>query len=571
MLAFLSFYKVDTEIWGRKESAPTSQSYPDHDDGLNFEEVKQIGFKVEKPMIPDENSKFGVGGPHNNIEDSLKAWTCVDTEGTGPVGLASATDWVTNYKHAGVFYRYGLEEYNYSITKKAGIPERTRYNWGRGCGDGLSRDMVKKDARPDSTDCHAWNCNAEKVSHFLIDGNCNLRDGDDLDYYSDGCGEVTMNIFTGAGDPPPRYDEDQRVNGEGPCTVVYDDISKIDNTPSWNSQDPYKARDAVLKCYEDNFIDGLECPVFLDGERVLDSEGNQTYEPGPCLNTNDWIYAVHRRYYKVKVPKTFWSCGETVGEGSDRENGTEICTAKWPCVKCCGQLYPDRVNWNGDPWPGPLVGCSKCTGGDYMAKELHGWYGCNNWYVDCGNWCRKGPNYDDDPANFCCEQPPTPNRHCINDPDKCCKKGWDIFGNPGKCLEPYEWNGQGCWGGGFGQPGNGNELWCNQDGVLGGEKHSPFQKGFLWYTYFGNAPDTQQGNYGRYSCYTSNSRGCGTIITKCCKADEEDSNGNPVDPEDLEDFIPCEIIAIRKIKETKTIDIELGEIPVKITLRSPDC
>ena len=49
--------------------------------------------------------------------------------------------------------------------------------------------------------------------------------------------------------------------------------------------------------------------------------------------------------------------------------------------------------------------------------------------------------------------------------------------------------------------------------------------------------------------------------------DKTPPNGN----REAGDFISCELIAIPRIRENKPIEIDMGELPVKITLRSPDC
>ena len=531
ILVFLSFYQADCGDWllPPGSSAPKSQSWP-----LPWSEVKRIEFELKKPEIPDD---YGTGGVHSDIEESLKAWTCVYAQPTEQDDHRE----VTKFEEAGVFYRYTQDEYNYSIVKQVGWADKNYKSCPRSGFDyNMERLMIARDQqklRDEETkdECHPDPSDARAFVHhpLLASNGCNWL----ADVIEDPCGgEVTMDIFTGAGAPPPRYDIDKRVKPD--CMVKYDDISKITDGMT-------KARDHILACYGGGGhpSGGVECPVLdKDGEPVLGPDGKPTYKPGPCLNDEDWIFAVHREFYKFKVPKTFYSCGETIGEGGD----LDVCNAQWPCTECCG-LVPSHS-------ASVLVGCSKCTDGNFIVPDEVGaqWHNSN-----CV--CRKGDDIESEPANLCCEEK-IPNQVCINNPLFC----QDENGN---------WNGRGCeW---LPQTGGGdprdNELECWLKGALPGEKHSPFQKGYLWYTHFGLIPERWAGYWHNreFRCWVNRYQDCWDRITSCCKVDEDKTppNGN----REAGDFLSCELIAIPRIKKDKPIDIKMGGLPVKITLRSPDC
>lgn len=524
ILVFLSFYEADANDWilPPRASAMSSQSWP-----LDFQLTKKIEFELKKPEIPDD---YGTGGVHSSIGESLKAWTCVYAQPTEEEDHREST----SFEEAGVFYRYTQEEYNYSIVKQVGWSDRNYKSCSDDFDYNMDRNMRAIDAekaRDEETkdECHPDRGDpAGFVHHSLLNFvNCKWMD----DVIEDACGgEVTMNIFTGAGQPPPRYDTEQRVKDD--CMVKYDDISKITDGMT-------KARDHILDC---SSAEGVECPVLANDEPVLGPDGKPTYKPGPCLNDEDWIFAVHREFYKFKVPKTFYSCGEKIEDG-------DVCNAQWPCLECCG-----LVERGGGLSP-ILMGCSKCTDGNFIVPdwEMGGYFGHASRCV-----CRKGDDIKSEPANLCCEDK-VPNAICINFPELC----QDTDGN---------YNGGGCDyldQGGF-DPRN-TKDWCYLKGALPGEKHSPFQKGYLWYTYFGLIPERWAGYWHNreFRCFVRYYDHCWDRITSCCKMDEDKAppNGN----RETEDFIPCSLIAIPRIKEHKPIKINMGELPVKITLRSPDC
>ena len=537
ILVFLSFYtakSLGTWLDPPEASAMKSHSWP-----LEFELNKKIEFELKKPIIPDD---YGTGGVHSDIEESLKAWTCVYAK---PIEGQDHRE-VTNYEAAGVFYRYTQEEYNFSTVKQAGWSDRNYKScYGRGFNYNMDRVMAERDLGklldPDTKDeCHPdrsdWR---DFVFHPLLNGgSCDWWD-DEID---DACGgEVTMDIFTGAGAPPPRYDVEQRVKDD--CMVKYDDISKVTNGMT-------KARDHILAC---SVAAGVECPVLDDeDEPVLDEDGEPTYKEGPCLNDEDWIFAVHREFYKFKVPKTFYSCGETIGEGSDPDAGNngDVCNAKWPCTKCCGLVPHGEMG-------SFLEGCSKCTDGNFIVHDggldniiggLH--------HARCV--CRKGDDIESEPANLCCSDR-VPNEMCLNNPEMCK-------------FQDGTYNGMGCnQHQAFPADERNTGEWCYLNGALAGEKHSPFENGYLWYTHFGLIPERWAGyrHNWEFRCYTELDENCWDRISSCCIVDEDKTppNGN----REAGDFISCELIAIPRIRENKPIEIDMGELPVKITLRSPDC
>ena len=524
ILISISFYTaaLHDQLIGFGGSAATMQSYP-----LDFRLIKRIDFKLDKETVP---TGYGIGGVHADMEDSLKAWTCVRSRQTTDDPRYSKYKQWTDYLSAGVYYRYSYPNiYDYEIEKKVGVYDEPNYRDDCTRADEtFGEEMKEVDPRYDCLPIPMdWRFRGSK----WIDGDCNLKDVDpDCDGKS-----INMTIFTGAGSPPPRYDVGQRVKPN--CTIIYDDISNLNVAGK-------EARDSILRCYKEGRLEppeSIKCYELDDeGERVQDKDGKDKFEI--CLQDDKYIYAVHREYFKVDVPDPMYSCGETIGKGGD----LDVCTAQWPCEKCCG-LVPEGGNPDDPDAIWHHIGCSKCT---EFQKE---YYHANDGFQRCRNLCKE---------DFCCGFE-VPNPNCLDENGKV-----DILlcGFWNDLMQPPQYF--------FTGPGNivgipGSTCWdpytCTINGYLPGPKHSPYQKGYLWQTYFGWRPYFDPSRtYDGISCYhpVATPAGCFGMpnqIDKCC-IDEDDS-----------DYIPCTFIGIPRVTDSDPLDIDLGPIPVDITLRSPVC
>jgi len=550
-LISVSFYQADLGRWGDASgSAPFSTSWL-----IPFEKhlIRKIDFEFARETVP---AGYGVGGFHTTVEDSMKAWTCIkrnvsDNDGTSSRGFREAPDLVS----AGVFYRYSLDEYKYDIEKKVGVSDLPVWGlWDDPCDD--ADDLFNRNFKPAKpAECEPQDPRDKLIGSGYGDGQCNLKDLNPAPCNEPPTGNkvISMNIFTGDGSPPPRYDVGQRVGNRvkaEPCTIIYDDISMLAGRTRDNILDCYKDEDGKIK---PETPDSIKCPVLDDkGDPELDPE---TQEPifELCLQHEKYIYAVHRRYFKVKIPDAFYSCGEYI---ADDDDGL-ICDKKWPCVTCCG-LVPSDMGQSH-------VGCAKCKNFEkvILANGV------------CATECKD---------SFCCGKE-VPNPWChdadgkldLNMPGCCNPRDGD-----GNCMYMAlnfipGVDGSSCW----------DPFVCTIKGYLPGEKHSPYEKGFLWQTYYGWRPETSLGDYyasNRFSCYDedlANTCVAGVWqLIDCClpKIRVLDKDGKPVVDKDGKpvfendpDYIPCVLVAVPRAPEAKPLPIDIGGIPVKITLRSPEC
>ena len=523
ILISISFYTaaLHDQLIGFAGQAATMQSYP-----LDFRLIKRIDFKLDKETVP---TGYGIGGVHADMEDSLKAWTCVRSRQTDDDYRYTKYKQWTDYLSAGIYYRYSYpEKYDYEIEKKVGVYDETieRDQCVRG-DQAFGDDMKEVDP---NYDCLPIPMDWRYVSSRWIDADCNLKDVEPE------CGRdsIRMTIFTGAGSPPPRYDVGQRVGKAGPCTIIYDDISNLNVAGG-------DARESILRCYKEGRLEppeSIKCYELDDeGKRVQDEDGKDKFEI--CLQDDKYIYAVHREYFKVNVPDPMYSCGETIGKGGD----LDVCTAQWPCETCCG-LVPE----GGDPDDPDAVwlhiGCAKCT---KFKKEVYADVAGN---MRCRNYCTE---------DFCCGYE-IQNPYCLDENGKT---------DPNLCgdFDPEA----GFWYNGpfgiLGIPGSycDNPWTCTINGYLPGPKHSPYEHGYLWQTYYGWRPflDPHR-TYDGISCFhpVRSPASCIRLadrIDGCCIGED--------DP----DYIPCTLIGIPRVTDSEPLDIDLGPIPVNITLRSPVC
>ena len=541
---------------------------------LDFEEVYQKTFPNDRGVIP---AGFGLGGVHADIKDAIKAWTCVKN---GPDGV----EYTTDYEAANVFYRRDLEDekYWYDIKKEVGesrpfpahlsLSERAtgRFNNDRVC-------FKEPPCVDPPNDCCPG---ADFVPHSherINDETCGFED------QIQPCGEesIKARIFTGAGHPPARYDIEQRVHvfeadpadpdcgeeGKPRCCAGLIDVDDL-----------FRPTEDYLKdCYPDFDENdtlvlsssppaGVNADIPLEVICAVDEEGIifDPLQPQPtgrriaklklCLK-DGYIYTAHRPQLEVYIPETgFFSCGEpigkvdraVIGEYPDGPEEQDLCKAEWPCETCCG-LVPDQLFSGGlDPLY-HQVGCSHCE--DYECGPWHD-YWCNETDLILPH-CTKGPLCCPDKwPNTACIDPDTgqidPFLCGFNDPEGNYVYNGPMFHNnipSTTCEDPF---------------------WCYLDiSWMAGTKHSPWENGYLWQTYYGwytSFTDLMQIE-NPYGCHSYDTSGgiSPTFLSRCCS---KILDGQEIGISN----VPCELYIISKEESEQEITIDVGELPVTITL-----
>ena len=529
---------------------------------LDFEEVYQKTFPNDRGVIP---AGFGLGGVHADIKDAIKAWTCVKN---GRDGVTYTTDYIA----AEVFYKSGVDKYWYDIEKEVGesrpfpahlsLEERAT-----GRLDNTKPCIFEPPCTDPPDDC----CPDKKFvphSHDRINNDtCGFED------QIQPCGEdpIKARIFTGAGHPPTRYDIEQRVHvfeadpadpdcgeeGKPRCCAGLIDVDDL-----------FRPTEDYLKdCYPDfdeNDLQALGANANIPPEVICRVDANDNIIADDdfvtpavkvklCLK-EDYIYTAHRPQLEVYIPETgFFSCGEPIGKvdraviGEESDGGPEeqdLCKAEWPCETCCG-LVPDPEQVGGlDPLY-HQAGCSHCE--DY---ECSPWY--NNFCQETDlifPHCTKGP--------FCCPDK-WPNLNCVDengdidillcgfiDPVTDEYVFNDMRPHPNipdaDCTDPF---------------------WCYLDiSWMAGAKHSPWENGYLWQTYYGwytSFHDFVENPYG-CSSYDTSGGIIPTLLSRCCS---KTLNGEEIGISN----VPCELYIIPKESSDQEIVIDVGELPITITL-----
>ena len=462
------------------------------------------------------------------------------------------TRFVTDFEAAEVFMKAGAGtgKYWYDLVAKKGLqlPFMGELSFEEGSADYLATHLMVDDyldpKRPDPSPDGPSRCgNPEKVMSGSTATGTSFNPCR-LNYAIDGCDNTSIKIFTGAGDPAPRFDEDQRVK-----TIEVDEHGQ----PVDDETDPED--ETTTECVQ--YVDEL----FMLSEKFVDCIRDSGGEV-PEIDNCEALYYGHKEYIKLKdeLQETgFFTCGIPIGNvdrsliGTAGDKDMEFCycevngaiTDIWPIFDwVTGQRdanYTNKVlcempkdppdvngvtgyggNWTcsnfGAPefelcditWPdigvaygrgdSPNKYCGLVPddgGGGYESDE-------NFWAPAscsaCEDFkCQTGLPFDasidqpryyvsclDDEATHCCS-------FLVDNPDYDPNVNMFDFGTP---LPHPKIVNSACFP---------NQEYCSTYGYVGGAPHIPYEHGYIWHSVLGWHPDTAHSGdrlslEHRYSC-----------------------------------------------------------------------
>ena len=611
-LVGITFYKAELSYRDFEEKAEMKESYD-----LDFEEIysRSFGGFSAGATIPDG---YGTGGYMKKAnldtpEKALLAWSRVGDK--------------ADLHRAGYYYRFFQENYYYDVTQekndfgfdtyqyphdKSGVinPAGYAFSSGRGVFNADSCNGVGITSAPYGKVLQTWTCDPPDVDPIPSAAqNRKYRDvigpRDQLSSRIFTGGKTSSNMVSHMNDPyrksaywPPRFDEGQRVHGDG--TVDFDTFSHaiIDSTYTEDPNNP-----DTTECIPDfsgwpsygpDFcyatVDGRQ----YNGKKKITRNGTIGYafaERFRCLaeaaglgppEPDKYDYYVYRQKVQVVEAQKYENDGKWI---FDYETGRStpperidmgpfsfpICANekvgwedKWPATELVGTIMIARYKlWTADgvvevaPWE-VAGGCTKCMGEEFISSS-YVW--CDKTYSHCDG-AGPLPGYPDSSGY-------------IYRP--VCKCNAYICEPP--ILQPY-WQNVG--GNFFKKIPPRREQMSTGYQAAEGQFDSPYQKGYMWYTSYLHDVTGEKDN----TQFRIDPRRF-TVVSGCCChplfdkftheyagcADEwsfDESTGwvvpqGPPEQVDLS-LLGCKIIRIEKpISASGSVD--LGDLSVKISLK----
>ena len=540
--------------------------------------------------VPKEHSSgvdtpWSKGGMHTDLRTSVAAWTNFDSrkdEQSNTSYNQTGKRFETDFEAAEVFYKAAGSIYWYDILARGGksLPFIGELEYDPALVEHLATDKmvddpIGQDKRKQDQDGESP-CNTPERSketaitstELAVIGpfvSCALNDP------VLGCNDVRTKIFTGVGDPAPRFDQGKRINNAnnqlecgGRCTHSVDEVfnlSKklksciggvsIDNcTNLYFVHKPYiklKAEfsDACHSSQHGFFACGI--PVGKVDRSIIGTKGGGDNEHCFCRDKDDGSIIQALFDFNFGQPQRSQQeiCEDAVADGGF--GGTWECKDFGaPVVSICdstwldlGEVYADDNTYCGlaqaltgsDAMYGS-VSCTSCETYECSpAAEVFSpnanvdpfanTYTCEDG-VHCCHWLVDNPLYDPIGAAMVPPQiimgfhPDIPNSSCIS-----------------------------------------SDTYCVVSSYLGGMPHPPYQSGYIWHTVLGWHPDTatQRGVFDyRYSCDDG----------KVIKLGNEDNHVfDCCDNKQGGEYVECNILTVPKAYE-RPKDIEIGEPPIPV-------
>lgn len=564
---------------------------------IKFERTEKSTLHPPETVLKEDAggvaTPWSKGGMHTDLRSSIAAWTNFDSrkeEQANDSYSQEGTRFVTDFEAAEVFYKAAGGIYWYDIVAKKGdqlnfmgelvnkpdLPEHL--STGKMEDLPIGQDKRKQDKDGESP-CNTPERSA-KTSNTgtAVAGSCALKDAVDGCADTNGGSDVQTTIFTGVGDPAPRFDQGQRINNSnnqldcgGKCTQSVDEVfglsSKLHSCTSGSVDNcenlyfvhkPYiklKAEfsDACLSPGQEPPEGFFACgiPVGKVDREIIGTKGKGDNEHCFCRDKDDgsiiqgvWDFAIADPMDPNPPPR---KPPQQVCEDAEEDGGrggsweckdfgapeVSICDTTWLDLDeeyadgntYCG-LASAMVGGNAEKYAS--VSCTSCE--DYecnpsnkafspVVDAASTMYTCKNG-VHCCHWLIDNPLYD----------PLLAEQGMVN-------SGMHPKVDNSWCIS--------------------TDTFCTVSSYLGGLPHAPYQTGYIWHTVLGWHPDAalDRGVFDyRYSCDAGKSIKIGNEgnhVFDCC----DNQQGG--------EFVDCNLLSVPKAYE-RPKDVQVGEPPLPI-------
>ena len=563
------------------------------------------------------DTPWSEGGMHDDMVTSIAAWTNFDStlpEQTNSSFSQEGQRFQTDYEAAEVFYKAAGTQYWYKGVSKKGEQLTGKYGeldpivsspsylatdemdtFAFGARNQLDFRGKTQPPRPDAGDSPCGTpervATAPMAKEFAP-FSCDINDP------VDGCNDEPTNIFTGVGDPAPRFDEKQRINYYGECTQAVDELFGLTKKlTECIEESDITILGKCIKLSDDSEVDlkKEDClgPVYKWVEEESSEGDTEKLVVDNCNN----LYFVHKPFIKLAEKfygdeEGFFVCGipignvprDIIGTKGAGDNEHSYCDhpetgitmydddnlnpmfmgldPKTPQEKCS----MDGGVWKTTDFGAPEYGICDATfsgiGAEYAYDGEAGNIYCGLQSVVDGSdtlyhpvSCTSCENYE------CQERADVYNlpsllgtlgyKSC--DSVHCCQ--WLVHNpsyDPAMPATP------------LGHPDvpdahcQSNVPFCAVPGYKGGHPHQPFHTGFVWHTVLGWHPDTAldrgRAEY-RYNCSENKVDFVGNEanhIFDCCDANADEN-------------VPCNVLTVPKQYETPEFEVAPAPVP-KVSL-----
>ena len=512
---------------------------------IDFERIKKADLHppetIPKKVTDGVDTPWSEGGMHTDLRTSIAAWTNYDStlpEQSNGSFSQKGNRFQTDFEAAEVFWKAAGSLYWYDIVAEKGeqlnfmgelddTPGEPTYLATHKMEDnpiGMDKRLQDKDGEsPCNTPSRV---EAPTTANEFSDSECGINPA------IEGCGVVRTTIFTGVGDPAPRFDQGQRINNANnavDCGGESDEDDEDENSSS-------------------------ECTQAVDEVFNLSEKLYSCVEGGVSIDNCNNLYFVHKPYIKLKAEFNdgclgdgefpeygFFACGIPVGSvdrsiiGTKGEGDNEHCF----CRAADGSVIQGVTDFPvvpGGPMRSQQEVCiaPKDEGGfdgqwdckDFGAPEVSicdtTWSDLAEEYAEGNTYCGLAPeDQGDDDFYFSVSCTSCDNYECgsandlfttiigggqvynCKDGVHCCHwlvhnpeynpdfnpefDGIDFVPHPqipnSMCLS--------------------TDTFCLVSSYLGGQPHAPYEKGYIWHTVLGWHPDAalDRGVFDyRYSC-----------------------------------------------------------------------
>ena len=549
---------------------------------IQFNEVKHLPLHLPS-MIPD--GPWAEGGSGASTPVSIMRWTSYDMEKDDlkpGEDFREGSRYTTDWEAAEVFHKVGDSRYWYDLVAKKGqqLNFMGELVGTKGNPEYLATNEMENEIRDPKTCDKFGNSICGRADLVAVGGVAGeFGPWCSMNPPVVGCDNTEIKVFTGAGDPAPRFDENQRVKTIEVLVQGSDD-------------------ETTTECVQ--YVDEIFGLSQKLTSHIVDA-GNDLRTGFPCALNYAW-----KPYIRLKDQHTgFWTCGIPVGVVDRSVIGTKGDQEFCYCQGSCGEVisiypifpwelddgprdpdYPDKklcemakdppdennVTGYGGTWvckdfSPPFVELCSVTWNDIeptlcgLAPESNGFNGGesqNYTVVSCtscaDNKCRSGLTaYNlplaDAPHNYisCYEDV-----HCCTflvanpyyDPNITYQNLTTDFPHPkidtSSCFP--------------------TEPWCQTHGYAGGLPHVPYDTGYIWHTVLGWHPDSaiSRGRFSfRYSCDTGRSAYEGNEefqIWECLPTSAESET------------VPCYLLDIPKSYRKPEVVVVPAPVPVAYLL-----